>query len=136
MLQVTKAKMKELLAAMIGVGGILEAPTVRLFKNNYFPSKDSVIGDFTLADFTGYATSTAVTWGAPHVNADGNLEIQGGVKQFTATDGATPNTVYGYLLTTAGGALIAAERFDVPVPVSAADDAVVVAPRFTLTLVS
>lgn len=72
---------------------------IRLFKNNFTPTGASVAADFTEADFDGYASQTVVAWGAGFLNGSNQGEIDHAIKTWTATGGATPNTIYGYYLT-------------------------------------
>jgi len=98
------------------VVGILAAlngapPKVKLYKNNLTPDRDTVLGDFTEADFSGYAAETSSTWAAigttAHLRGYGALGVT-----FNRGVGATDNDIYGYFITTADGAtLLWSERF-------------------------
>lgn len=106
--------------------------TIKLFQNDMTPSPGSVLGDFTVATFTGYATSGAIVWAGP-VNADdGTPELVGQRLIFTATDGAVTNTIYGYYALDAGGGLLFAERFESPQNVAIAGDSVIFVPRVSV----
>jgi len=83
---------------------------LHLYKNNYTPIDTSVVGDFTSADFDGYASIALGPWGAPYTNGAGKAETDETVRTFTMTGAVTPNTIYGYTVQTAGGALVWAER--------------------------
>jgi hypothetical protein len=98
------------------ITNLLDTGKIHLFANNMTPHIDSVIGDFTEATFTGYpAGGVAVaTWPAPYwLPDDGNVHTTA-VHQFQATDGVTPNIIYGYYVTDKNGALFYAAKLPVP----------------------
>lgn len=138
---------------MIGVaseGGIVEAlqivkdstaiddMSVRLFQNDLIPSPTTVIGDLTVATYTGYANQTAGSLGAPYKDALGNAIQEYDAVYFGATGSAIGNVVYGYYLVggtgVLAGKLLAVVRFDEPVTMAAVGDVVLVQPRFALGL--
>jgi len=120
-------------AALVAVGGPLETVEVELFQNDIVPTPATPIGDYTLADYDGYAAE-AVTWLAPSVSDAGVPELIGTVGEFRPTGSVTPNTVYGILLTDGAGGLLYAGRFDAaPLPMGSTLDVVVVTPRVTLS---
>lgn len=89
---------------------------LRLFKNDYTPADGSALGDFTEADFSGYAEIVIHPGDWDDVAIVSNVaEMQTTVApSWTATAG-TPNTVYGwYLAYTGSGIVVAAQRFDSP----------------------
>jgi hypothetical protein len=95
----------------------------RLFKNDFTPTPNSAIADFTEADFTGYA-SDALAIGTP-ANLNDNVDCCVTAGAFTATAGSpfVPNTIYGVYMTDGTPTLwYAAARFPVPVPIAAAGD--------------
>lgn len=53
-----------------------------------------------IATFTGYA-SGVITWGAPTVDANGEVEVIGTVPIFRPTDSVTPNSIFGCYITNA-----------------------------------
>lgn len=132
MIQVPTAITLEILAALIDTGGEFDGAKVRLFQNDFQPSKDSVIADFTPADFTGYATSSAIVWPDPIISPDGIPYIIGDLKLFTGTGPfSVSNTIYGYYIVDgAGTKLLWAERFDEAQVVAAAGQSVQVVPTF------
>jgi hypothetical protein len=83
----------------------------RLFKNDYTPNADTVLGDLMQADFTGYAEieiNTPVT----QVALDATFRAVTIWAMITWTkSGATGNTIYGYYARSEAGELLWAERF-------------------------
>lgn len=123
---------RAILAILVATDGFLDACKVHLFKNNINLSPSNVVGDFEEANFTGYAVSSVIVWGAPYTAANQFAEVQGGTKQFNATGDTVGNTVYGYYVTdTAGTGLKYAERFDEGIPMTEAGRSIVVNPKFT-----
>jgi hypothetical protein len=101
-----------------------------LYQNALVPGQNTVIGDLTLCDFDGYAASSALTFSGPFVLTDGTMEIVAPSVAFIATGATTPNVVYGWALRiSASGALMYAENFDTPIPISQSGDGLVVIPR-------
>lgn len=71
---------------------------IHLFKSNTTPTTSSVLGDFTEADFAGYAAQDLVTWAAPSVAAH-VARMTAANRTFTrSTTGAAQN-IYGYYVT-------------------------------------
>lgn len=120
-----------LLGTMTGVGGALNGAKVHLYKTNVALSPDLDVGAFTEADFTGYAASSAITWGSPGYDVNNVPEVFGDMKTFNAgTPITVTNQVYGYFVTDgAGTALLYAEAFAGPVAVINADQMLAVIPR-------
>jgi len=111
------------------VTGALVTAEIELFTNNFQPTRSSVIGDFDLPTYTGYAAE-AVTWLAPSVSDDGQVEIIGTAGEFRPTDAVTPNTVYGMLVTDGVTKVHYAARFpDGPLPMEDALDAILLTLR-------
>lgn len=123
-----------ILEGMIGMGGALESVVIGLYKNDFSPTPSSVVGDFTAADFDGYALSAELVWGEVFLDEEGNAITLAQLLQFHADSPFTePNTIYGYYAVDAGGGgLIYSERFEDPVPIASADDAVIFTPAFRL----
>ncbi len=95
-----------------GMGGTY--PTVHLFKTAVTPTATSVPGDFTEADFAGYAGVTLTHWNTPYWQSQGAAVSYSNQILFQPTDGVTPNTIYGYWLEIAAGDYLGAERFATP----------------------
>lgn len=118
------------------VDNYLDGAKVMLFKNDIVPTKATVLGDLVAADFSGYAISSAVVWGTPFIDANGNATVQAASVQFTQTADTVSNTVHGWgLVGDPGGTpfLAAVERFATPVAMLEAADGLVVDPTFQLS---
>lgn len=91
------------------------APKLHLFTNDFTPSLETILADFTEATYTGYAAQT-LTWGGAYVDGNGIAVAPAGEKIFTQT--AAPNEIVygGYVTNTAGTKLLASARLDSPFP--------------------
>lgn len=95
---------------------------VRLFKNNITPTVANVLGDFTEADFTGYASQPLVYSGAPVHDVANHVWYQP-CTTLTWTVGVigTGNLIYGVYLVDNAGRLRGAGRLDgAPAPMNIA----------------
>lgn len=108
----------------------------RLFKNDLTPDADTVIGDLTEADFSGYAAVTINTWDYGGVTIDGSGRSQvlaTSNATFTHNGGATDNDCYGYYVTHPGGGLYLVQRFDSPpIVMDGSGLFITVVPRLTM----
>jgi len=89
---------------------------IELFKNDYTPDDDSVIGDFDFADFTGAGPVVIgpADWDAPAVVGD-VAEIELLVAPAWTHGGGAAQVVYGWLMYGADTLnAYCAQRFDVP----------------------
>lgn len=122
----------EILDSLIAAGGEFDGALVRLFQNDIQPTKDSILADFTIATFTGFATSAAIVWAGPILNPDGEPIVIGDLKLFTGGSPFTvSNTIYGYYIVDAAGTkLLWSERFALAQVVAAAGQSVQVVPTF------
>jgi hypothetical protein len=92
---------------------LLTTPKVELYTNNYSPTGTDAYASFTKAAFTGYAAA-AITFDAVPVNlANGSQALIGSVV-FQATNGVTPASVTGYILSDGAANVYMAESFPVP----------------------
>lgn len=86
--------------------------TVKLFKNNVTPAKGDVLATYTEADFSGYASVDAGDIAADVWDGVAFVwTFNAGTVTFTVGAGGVPNNVYGAFWVSAGGLLLAAERF-------------------------
>jgi hypothetical protein len=113
---------------LIAVGAI----KISLFKNNFTPVPATVIGDFTKADFTGYADVTIGFNPSVTVAGKGTLTATAAAAFIMGVPG-TGNTIYGYYVwAVTGTQLLWAERFDSAQIVANLDDEIDVTAVFTL----
>lgn len=131
-LQWTRAKLKDVLLLLKATDGDLDGAKIRLFKNDVQPDMDTVIGDLTTADYTGYGDSAELVWGTPYANAEGAIEMAAGSVEFSPTGDAATCTIYGYAILDSAGGLFACERLDEPFPMTNADDNLIIVPRLAL----
>jgi len=102
------------------------------FKSNTIPTIDSVLADFTEADFDGYARIVlGLTWSLPFIAA-GHALTALGPQQFICTGSGTPNDIWGVLVVHHDlNLLLWAERFPSSRPMADAGDRVIYTPSFT-----
>lgn len=121
---------KDLLGVMSGAS--IAVPTsFRLYQNDLTPGPATVIGDFTVANFTGYANGVlAGVAVAGALDGSNRAVVTWNALTFTK-NGATGNTIYGYYVTTGAGNLLWAERFDGAIPMTVNGAFIQITPRFT-----
>jgi len=85
-----------------------------LFKNDLTPDNDTVLGDVTAADFTGYAAVALVEDGPAAIDGSDRAYQLFEEVEFTFSTGTTPQDVYGWYIFDTTGNLIAIERFASP----------------------
>lgn len=105
--------------------------TLHLFKNDYVPLVSSVNGNFTEANFSGYASVALNDWNAAFLNDDDKGQIDADAASFTHNGGGTANTVYGAYVKNDAGDVVYAERFDAPRVLSANGDSITYTARVT-----
>jgi hypothetical protein len=99
-----------------------------LFTNNVAPAPSSVLVNFTLATFGGYAAA-AVTFNNAYIGSDGLIHVTFSSALFVATGSGLPQTVYGYGLTnTAGTVWVGGALLATPFNLQVASDAVPITP--------
>lgn len=96
------------LGTMVGAVPLL-APVFKLFQNNFTPLDTSILADFTIATFSGYA-DVAAPFLSPGLDPQ-NVPVAP-VQCIYSTDGITPGVAYGVYVVDSTGALVAAARFD------------------------
>lgn len=105
---------------------------VRLYKNNYIPVDGSTLGNFTEADFSGYA-SVVPTMTVPTEVSNKAEMHDNATRHFTHNGGGTGNSIYGYYVTLdTGPALLWAERFSAPITMATNGDDIAIIASFTL----
>lgn len=114
------------LSAATAALAALDGAKMELYQNDYTPTPATVLGDLTVATYTGYAGKT-VTWSGITVGSDSQHEVIGTVAAaFRPTGTTITNQIFGWYLTnTAGSTLFAAGRFDgAPLPMLSALNAI------------
>lgn len=93
--------------------GLWNDVVIKLFQNDFTPNVNTVLADFTEADFSGYASVNQVaTWLTPFVDANGIPRMMNAQMQFDHDGGVTANAIFGYWVEKAiTGELLWAERF-------------------------
>lgn len=118
------------LEALKATGEPLETPTLILYQNNHSPSKETVIGDLTECNFTGYAAVAAVAFGAAHIDTDGKVKMKAPSETFVASGAAVGNSVFGWAITNAAKtALYVAQAFDTEYVISETGQGITVQPE-------
>lgn len=109
--------------------------TCVLFKNNWTETCDPVIGDFTPADFSGYANVVmGGNWSSVPSYAGFASTVQGpGIATFTHNGGGVSNDIYGYYVkrTSDNQFLFAEKNPSGPVTMSTNGQIYVVVPVFS-----
>jgi hypothetical protein len=103
--------------------------TVRLIAAPVVLTPSMVVGDFTEADFSGYAAETVTVVGPAWDDNEGNAVLSLTAAHFQGTTGAVVNTIYGYWITaqlkpTGAVMLLEAQLFDTPIPIAGSGDAI------------
>lgn len=103
----------------VGAEGPLDGAMLKLFQNDFTPTKGAVPADFTEADFTGYA-AVAITWAAvTRKNLAAVIKSQ--LVSFIATGSAITNVIFGWYVTNAAGDTVYASfLYNASKPVSGA----------------
>jgi len=103
---------------------ILDGGEMILFQNDYTPTPDTIIGDLTVATFTGYADVTLTTYSDPYLTADQRAAVLAPLAQFNAASPFTVgNAIYGFAIKDVDGALVLAGRFpDAPIAMAGLGD--------------
>lgn len=105
--------------------------TLKLFKNDHVPVVGDGNGNYTEANFSGYASVALGDWNAAILNDDDKGEIDGDPATFTHNGGGTSNTVYGAYVVNNAGDVVYAERFAAPRVMASNGDEIVYTPKFT-----
>jgi hypothetical protein len=99
---------------------------MRLAKNNFAPSENTLIGDIVEADFDGYAAKT-ITAGVQPEGFDPTTDASvidlsppaGGFRYASTGITSLPMTIYGYYVTDGAGAvLLASAAFPTPIVIT------------------
>lgn len=112
--------------------GPLSGSIMGLFVNNVTPTAQTTLAELTPATFAGYAPVN-LTWGSLLSEGNGAALLVSNLANFRATDGVTPNIVYGFYVidkTTPTPNLIGAELFSQPISVAALNEGVSIVGQF------
>lgn len=103
-----------------------------LYQNDYFPTLNSVIADFTDATYPGYVRQNVNFPNAEQFDPQGHCFIVGNALTFLSTGAPQPHQrIYGYYISNAAGnRIVWAERFPRRVWVRQAGVQIVLSPRF------
>jgi len=133
---------KVVLLAIILNKDAAEELDLHVFKNNITPDVDTVLADFTEADFTGYAAialdSANYTIAAPGAGETTPAVASYGLQDFISTADQASQSHYGYYVTRrTTGDLLWCETFgDGPYNITNDQDGFRVDPRFSLQTIS
>jgi hypothetical protein len=104
--------------------------SIKLFSNNFTPSNQSILSDFTEADFTGYLAVATTGYTAPAwVSNNAAVAYSLPLAAFnTASPYTVGQTIYGYYLVSGTGSpvLIGAERFLQPMSMIGAGNQILI----------
>lgn len=102
---------------------VLDGGSMGLFQNDITPNESTVIGDLTVATFTGYAPVTLTTYALPYLIGNNQAAVNSPLASFRpASPFTVGNQVYGFFVLDTDGALLACGRFDDPVSMTDAGD--------------
>lgn len=133
MLVIPKTARKEFLAALTAESGLLDGALLKLYKTPVGSSEEISLAGLTECDFTGYAASSAIEWGAVGLDSLNNAFVMGDRKEFVPSGTAVTNTVHGaYIVNGAGTKLLALLPFDEPQYATSTDSVISVVPRLQL----
>lgn len=126
----TRDLQREALDEITDIGNLLDAAILALFQNDVALGDTTVLADLALADFTGYAASAAIVWGPAFLAPGNRPTVAGDMKSFVVgTPVLLSNIVYGWAILNAGGTvLLAARKFDTPIPMTTAFQSIDVVP--------
>lgn len=108
---------------------------VNLFKSGFVPDPTTIKADLTanIADYTGYAAEVITAWLDPVNSASGGDQITAPTVQFSlAAAPAVGNSIGGYWIELAGGAVVMIRQFDVPVAMTDAGNSVQITPTIVI----
>jgi hypothetical protein len=104
-----------------------------LFSANVVPSFNTVAADVPIETLDAVGSQGVITFGAPYLTPEGQWEISSPtILSWVSAMADIGKTIYGYAVMDVTGILIFAERFDVPIVISVAGQAVQVFPRVQL----
>ena len=114
---------------------LLALSVVKLFKSGFTPTVDTVVAELDAeeADYTTYAPETITAWLDPQLSPLGGAQITAPTVQFVlGATPAVPNTIGGYWIETAAGAVMLIRQFDEPVPMVLASQGITITPTIVV----
>lgn len=119
--------------ASVATVGCLDGCTVDLVKDDITLNRTTTkaAADAAVATYSGYAQGD-ITWSAPTISDDGEIEFLGTTDEFRPTGSGTTNSIYGLYVKNAGNTklLFAGAFDDAPLPMASTLDSIVVTLRF------
>ena len=85
-------------AAPIAIDGVFSDAKAMLFQNGIAESVNLVLADLQECNFTGYARSGVLVWGAVFNSIDTGLPVLPADQKMFSCSGGTPQNVAGYAL--------------------------------------
>lgn len=113
----------------------LALSVVKLFKSGFVPTTETVAADLDAeeCDYSDYAPETITAWLDPQNSGAGGAQITAPTVQFICTGSqAVPNSVGGYWIEKAGGAVVLIRQFDEPVPMVNDHDGLTITPTIVV----
>lgn len=100
---------------------------VHLATGSFNPVPGSVPGDFTEADYTGYAAIDIAGWTDPELDPGPAAKTLGTtLVQFRPTGTTVTNVCTGFWLVGGDGTYLGGQAFDSPIPMGATTDAITI----------
>jgi hypothetical protein len=103
---------------------------VKLYQNDLVPTPSTVLGDLTVATFSGYAAIVVSALLAAYLDPAGGASAQIATVQFNHDGGGVANSIYGFWVQTTGGVLVLAGRFEDLVPMQLLGDSIPIDVKF------
>lgn len=130
---IPKTARKSILEALTAEGGLLDGALLKLYKSDLTPSDETQLASLDECDFTGYAASSAITWGAVGIDTLNRATVLGDRKEFVPSGTAVMNAVYGaFIVNAAEDELLAVLPFPEVVYANSPDSVISVIPRIDL----
>lgn len=108
-------------------GGDLMGAKMILIANDIPLTDQTAFADIVVPTFTGYSTSSAITWSDPYVAPDLRLVVAGTHKTFICTGGTPADQIFGAAIVDSTVMdVLAVMRFDEAVPITQVGDGLTV----------
>lgn len=113
----------------------LALSVVRLFKSGFTPQASTTLAELEAqeADYDDYASQTITAWLAPMNSPFGGTQITAPTVEFVCTaDQVVSNSIGGYWIEKAAGAVVLVRQFDDPVSMANANDGLTLTPTIVV----